>query len=99
MEEAPTSTVTQGPYQWLLGEDFTIYAIEALKEHISQELDLHEAFNLDLSQVEEIDSSGIQLLLALRAELFRKDKEFVISAMSPVVVKMIDSYGLKNRFN
>ena len=86
-------------YQWKLGEDLTIYAIESLKESISQELDLHEQFDLDLSQIEEIDSAGIQLLLALRSELFRKDKVFKIIAMSPVVTKMIASYELNERLS
>ncbi len=99
MEDEPVAVVSNEPYQWLVGEDFTIYAIETLKEQVSQEISLHDSVEVNLSQVEEIDSSGIQLLLALRAELLRKDKGFKISAMSPVVMKMVGSYGLADRFN
>jgi len=86
-------------YEWILGEDLTIYAIEGLKQQIAEQLDIFQGFEINLAAVEEIDSAGIQLLLALRSELFRRDKPFKISAVSVVVAKLISSYGLNERFS
>jgi len=52
-----------------------------------------------LSEVEEVDSAGIQLLLGLRRELMRQKKEFTLSAINAPVTKLIQNYGLSKRFN
>lgn len=82
----------------VIDEDMTIYAIDELKNQISLELDKHKSFEVDLSGIEEFDSSGIQLLVALRKELIQKNKSFYISGMSNSVIKLINIYGLAKLF-
>jgi anti-anti-sigma factor len=93
------SNKTKGLCKLAIDEDMTIYVIEALKQGLSEELDIYTKFELNLGEVEEIDSAGIQLLLAFRAELMQKKKELKLSAVSGPVAKLIASYGVADRFN
>jgi len=89
---------TKGICRLVITEEMTIYVIESLKEEISKVLDGHDKFELNLGEVEEIDSAGIQLILALRTELVRKKKELTISDMSASVTRIIESYGINHYF-
>lgn len=99
LKRAKGSNKKIGLCKLTIDEDMTIYAIETLKQGLSEEIDIYERFELNLGAVEEIDSSGIQLLLALRTELMAKKKELKISAMSGPVTKLIESYGVGEAFN
>jgi len=90
---------TKGTCRLVINEDMTIYVINSLKEDIAKEIDVNDRFELNLADVEEIDSAGIQLLLALRNELMKKKKEFKITAMSSSVTKLVESYGINDCFN
>ncbi|MDH3355452.1 MAG: STAS domain-containing protein [Chromatiales bacterium] len=93
------SNKTKGLCKLAIDDDMTIYAIEALKQGLSEEIDIYDRFELNLGAVEEIDSAGVQLLLALRTELMTKKKELRISAMSAPVAKLIERYGVVDYFN
>jgi len=93
------SNSTNGLCKLCITDDLTIYAIEELKNGLNKELDLYQKFELDLSAVEEVDSAGIQLLLALRIELLSKNKELRITETNQVVTKLLDSYELVDLFN
>jgi len=85
--------------QLAIDEDMTIYTINMLKQGISEVLDRYKRFELNLADVEEMDSAGIQLLLALKNELQQKKKEFKLVAISASVAKLFQSYDLNERFN
>ena len=93
------SNKTKGLCKLAIDEDMTIYAIDALKQGISEEIDSYNRFELNLADVEEIDSAGIQLLLAFRSELIQKKKEFKLTAMSDAVAKLIETYGISDSLN
>jgi len=93
------SNKTKGLCKLAINEDMTIYAIETLKQEISEEIDIYDRFELNLVDVEEIDSAGIQLLLAFRSELIRKNKAFKLTGVSGTVAKLIENYGIADRFN
>jgi len=93
------SNKTKGLCKLAINEDMTIYAIETLKQEISEEIDIYDRFELNLVEVEEIDSAGIQLLLAFRRELIRKNKAFKLTGVSGTVAKLIENYGIGDRFN
>jgi len=93
------SNKTKGLCKLTINEDMTIYAIETLKQEISEEIDIYDRFELNLADVEEIDSAGIQLLLAFRSELIRKKKAFKLTDASGVVTKLIENYDIGDRFN
>lgn len=93
------SNKRQGLCKLAIDEEMTIYTIDALKDGLSEEMGLYERFELNLSNVEEIDSAGIQLLLALRTELMQKKKELKITAASGAVSKLMKRYEISERFN
>ena len=92
------STTAQGLCKWVIDEDLTIYVIEVLKKSMSDDMDIYENFELDLSYVNEIDSAGIQLLLALKHELTKANKKFVLTKMSDSVSQLMNSYGIGGDF-
>jgi len=98
LKRARGSNKSTGLCKLAIDEDMTIYAIETLKHELSEELDNYETFVLNLSAVEEFDSSGIQLLLALQTELEKKNKSLTLSAVSDVVSTLIALYGINDRF-
>jgi anti-anti-sigma factor len=89
----------EGLCKLTIEDDMTIYSINEIKSAISHEIELYQKFELDLRSVEEIDTAGIQLILALRRELISKSKEFKISAVSDVVTKLFKSYSINSLFN
>jgi anti-sigma B factor antagonist len=98
LKRKPGSNKTTGLCKLSIVEDMTIYSIEALKQEFSEEIDIYDRFELNLTDVEEIDSSGVQLLLALRAELAKRNKKFKLTGLSGVVAKIIDRYDIGDGF-
>ena len=89
----------EGLCKLTIEDDMTIYSINEIKSAISHEIELYQKFELDLRGVEEIDTAGIQLILALRRELISKSKELKISAVSDVVTTLFKSYSINSLFN
>ena len=88
----------EGLCRVIIDEDMTIYAIESLKLAFTKTFDSYHCFELNLSDVEEIDSSGIQLLLALKKELALRHKTFTLTAVSHEVEKLLDAYEIRDGF-
>ncbi|VAW78573.1 hypothetical protein MNBD_GAMMA12-3154 [hydrothermal vent metagenome] len=82
-----------------IDEDITISCAEKFKTEMSGMLEVYKRFEFDLNAVEEIDTAGIQLLLALKAELAAQDKEFSIINASASVLEMMKTFGLVDFFN
>jgi len=93
------SNKTKGLCKLSIDEDFTIFVIDVLKQELSGEIDLYDRFELDLGDVEEIDSAGIQLLLAFRKELMNQNKDLMLTGMSATATKLMENYGVSERFN
>ena len=93
------SNKSKGLCKLAIEENMTIYVIDELMQGLSEEIASYDRFELNLRSVEEIDSAGIQLLLAFRNELKRKKKELKITGVTGVVAKLIDNYGIRERFN
>jgi ABC-type transporter Mla MlaB component len=55
-------------------------------------------YELDLSSVDEIDTVGIQLLLAFQKKAAKSDAQLSLSNVSEEVFEIITSYNLKGRF-
>ena len=77
-----------------IAQDMTIYHAEGLKEELLAGLTASEAVELDLSQVAEIDTSGIQLLMLVKRESQKQGKTLAIVAHSPAVQELLDFYNL-----
>jgi anti-anti-sigma factor len=81
------------------GADMTIYsAVDNLTE-IKGYYAQFNHFELNLSAVEEIDSSGIQLLLSLVKNAKKDDKQVVISEISDPVIEIMDLLDIRSHFD
>ena len=77
-----------------LAEDLTIYHALDQKTHLLDALAMSDELELDLQQVGEIDTAGLQLLLLLKKEAQRTHKKVSIIAHSQAVRAVIDFCNL-----
>lgn len=75
-------------------EDLTIYHAMDQKQQLMLALEGTEALELDLSQVGEMDTAGLQLLILVKREAALRNKQLAIVAHSPVVRQTIDFCNL-----
>ncbi|MFT5665684.1 MAG: anti-sigma B factor antagonist [Gammaproteobacteria bacterium] len=79
--------------------DMTIYAAA---NNLTEIKNFYAEFNhleLNLSAVEEIDSSGIQLLLALKHSADKEGKKVVLDSVSPSVEEVMNVLNVKAQFD
>lgn len=79
----PTATL-------VLAEDLTIYNAATQKGLLLDRLNDAAGLDLDLSQVGEIDSAGLQLLILAKREANRQGKPLHLIAHSAAVLEVID---------
>jgi anti-anti-sigma factor len=81
------------------GADMTIYSatdnLTEIKEYYSQ----FNHFELNLSAVEEIDSSGVQILLSLVQNAKKDGKQVVLSEISAAVIEIMDTLNIRSHFD
>jgi anti-anti-sigma factor len=81
------------------GADMTIYSaadnLTEIKGYYSQ----FNHFELDLSAVEEIDSSGVQILLSLVKNAKKDGKQVVLSEISAAVKEVMDILNIRSHFD
>jgi anti-anti-sigma factor len=75
-------------------EDFTIYRVAEIKPDLLEVIAAGERIELDLAQVERIDSAGCQLLMLAKREASAAGKTLAIVAHSPAVQSLIEFYNL-----
>lgn len=75
-------------------EDLTIYHALEHKERLLAALETGNGLELDLSQVNEIDTAGLQLLILAKQEAARQNKSLAIIAHSPSVRETLDFCNL-----
>ena len=79
--------------------DMSIYAAANNLAEIKGYYSEFDYFELNLSAVEEIDSSGIQLLLALKLSAEKDGKQVYLNAVSLPVSEVMDVLNIKSHFN
>lgn len=77
-----------------LTDDFTVYRALELKRQLAEALEKNEVIELDLSQVGQIDTAGLQLLIFAKREASRTHKTLNIVAHSQAVQETIDFCNL-----
>lgn len=77
-----------------LNEDMTIYHALEQKNQLLDALSVSEVLELDLLQVADIDTAGLQLLILLKKEAQRTGKRVAIVAHSQAVHAVIDFCNL-----
>jgi anti-sigma B factor antagonist len=83
-----------GNNRLVIVEDMTIYNALEQKSRLLATLASGSSLDLDLSQVAEIDSAGLQLLILTKREAARLGKQMAIVAHSPAVRQTIDFCNL-----
>jgi anti-sigma B factor antagonist len=81
-----------------LHEDLTIYHAAEHKQQLLDALAGDGAVEVDLSQVGEIDTAGLQLLILGKREALRRGGDFRIVAHSPEIRRTIDFCNLTGFF-
>ena len=81
-----------------LAKDLTIYHALEQKQELLDALNSADDLELDLSQVGEIDTAGLQLLILLKKEAQRAGKSVRIVGHSQAVSSVIDFCNLAAEF-
>jgi anti-sigma B factor antagonist len=80
------------------GEELTIYCAAQLKEDLLNQLALSQGLEIDLSQVQEMDSAGVQVLLMLKQEADARHKQLHLVNHSKPVVEIFELLDLPTHF-
>lgn len=78
-----------------LAAEQTIYQAPALHQQLAAALREHAQLEIDLSQVEEIDSAGAQVLLWLHQAAQRQSCQLTLRQPSQAVLEFIRLLGLQ----
>jgi anti-anti-sigma factor len=78
--------------------DMTIYTALELKQALLPCLAEAPQLELDLARVNEMDSAGMQLLMLLKREAGKRGSRLALSAHSPAVTEIIDTFNLAAYF-
>jgi anti-sigma B factor antagonist len=81
-----------------LSEDLTIYHALDQKQVLLEAISATGDLELDLSQVSEMDTAGLQLLIMLKKEAQRAGKRVSIVAHSQAVRAVIDFCNMATEF-
>ncbi len=79
-------------------ENMTIYEAMEMRELFISKLISHQKIEVDLALVQEIDSSGLQLMIALKKDAKDLGKELVFSKHSLAVIELLDLFDMSNFF-
>jgi anti-sigma B factor antagonist len=75
-------------------EDMTIYHVLDHKQRLMTALESSDGLEIDLSQVGEMDTAGLQVLILAKREAARLNKTMAIVAHSPSVHQTLDFCNL-----
>ena len=78
--------------------EFNIYTVAELKQPLLESLANQATPILDLSQVSEMDSAGLQLLLLLKREADSLGRPLRLSGNNPVVNEVLELCNLSYLF-
>jgi anti-sigma B factor antagonist len=74
--------------------ELTIYRAQEIHQGLLAALAGTDALELDLQKATEIDSSGVQLLIAARRAATAAGKTLVVTAISPAVREVFELFDL-----
>lgn len=88
--DAPSATLR-------IAGEMTIYRAAELKDQLLAQVRAGSKLALDLAEVSEIDSSGIQLLALAQREAEQLGLEWCITACSDPVVRLLSAFNLADK--
>ncbi len=93
------SSINNGKCILVVDADMSIYSASRNHQDLSDCFDKYDQFEIDLSAVEEIDCSGIQLLLAFRKSALDASKQVALTKPSGPVTETMELLDIKDRFD
>lgn len=78
--------------------ELTIYTAASEKQNLHAFLETGDDLELNLSQVSEMDSAGLQVLIALKQEAARRDKKLRYSMHSKAVLEVLEMTNMTSNF-
>jgi len=78
--------------------EMTIYSAAELKPALLEALGQSDEIEIDLSNVSEMDTSGVQLLMLVKREAVAAGKALALSGHSPAVLEVFELLGLGGWF-
>lgn len=78
--------------------EMTIYRATELKQTLQAALDAAGALEIDLSSVTELDTAGVQLLIAAKKTAQVKQQELRLTAHSAAVLDVLEIFNLVSYF-
>lgn len=81
-----------------LAGEMTIYGAAELKPALLYALGHSEEIEIDLADISEIDTSGVQLLMLMKREAADAGKALRLVGHSPAVLEVFELLGLGNWF-
>ncbi|MCX4025271.1 STAS domain-containing protein [Endozoicomonas sp. SM1973] len=85
--EAKSGTIT-------LGESVDIRQIEQLHNELNEDIEQNDSLIVDCSQVQSIDTAGLQLIIACQQKYVKQNKTFQIINATPVVICTLELLGI-----
>ena len=78
--------------------ELKIYEVATCKDEIFKDFSQYKSLELDLSELEDIDVSGMQLLMLLKKEAEKKQLTFKIISASTPTKKLLELFQLTDWF-
>lgn len=76
--------------------DMTIYKAAENKEQLLEYINDYKEFEFDMSAINEIDSSGIQLLLQFKKKALEEERTIQLSGCNEEACELFDLYQLQD---
>lgn len=89
----------QGSRQIFISGELTIYTACEWRDKLVNEMAGNDDIQLELADVSEIDSAGLQLLLAMQHQAAGEGRQLQFGQCSPVVRALLDFAQLMQRLN
>lgn len=96
--EAVTCTTQNNRQTVAFGQELTIFQVDDIHQAMLLGIDFEKDVHLDLSQVKEFDTTGVQLLIALNMSLTSSGKKAYLCAASEDAQSCLALFNITDLF-
>jgi len=92
--------ITKGHGKVVLNDELTIYVASELKSKLAKYVDPEkcQSMTIEMGDVVEIDTSCLQIIMQLKQEFQKTDRDLKILSHSPSVLEIMELYNLGSFF-
>lgn len=92
------SVAADGGCRLTVAGEVNIYAAAEFKDRVDEKVAGCTALEMDLSGVSELDTTGVQVLMAMKHQCSAEERELRLVSHSPAVLDVFELYGLDRFF-